>query len=88
MIRTFTEVDIDQGRVTNLKLFYFQEFDKQAAKTVQSFFEEIDSVLFEQNVDGPQYIRKECQEWQSQFPHLRFVFTQKSNAFLGNLVQV
>ena len=53
---------------------FFKEFDKQAAKTVQSFFEEIDSVLFEQNLNGPQYIRKECQEWQFQFPHLRYVF--------------
>ena len=53
--------------------FLLQEFDKQAAKTVQYLFDEIDSVLFEQNSDGPQYIKKECQEWQFQFPHLRFV---------------
>ena len=56
--------------------YSWDEFDKQAAKTVQSFFEEIDSVLFEQNLDGPQYIRKECQEWQFQFPHLRILGRQ------------
>lgn len=56
--------------------YSWDEFDKQAAKTVQSFFEEIDSVLFEHNLDGPQYIRKECQEWQYQFPHLRILGRQ------------
>ncbi|XP_076075186.1 protein FAM149B1-like isoform X2 [Mytilus galloprovincialis] len=53
--------------------YSWDEFDKQAAKQVQSFFEQIDSVLFEQNTDGPTYIKKECQEWQFQFPHLRIL---------------
>lgn len=43
---------------------------------MQYLFDEIDSVLFEQNSDGPQYIKKECQEWQFQFPHLRFVLVK------------
>jgi hypothetical protein len=51
---------------------FFQEFDKQAAKTVQHLFEEIDSVLFEQSRGAPPYIHKECQEWGAQFPHLRY----------------
>lgn len=50
-----------------------QEFDKQAAKTVQNLFDEIDSVLFEQSGGAPPYIHKECQEWGAQFPHLRCV---------------
>lgn len=56
--------------------YSWDEFDKQAAKTVQYLFDEIDSVLFEQNSDGPQYIKKECQEWQFQFPHLRILGRQ------------
>jgi len=51
--------------------FFLQEFDKQAAKTVQYFFDEIDSVLYEQNLEGPLYIRKECKEWNLRFLHLR-----------------
>ena len=53
---------------------FLQEFDKQAAKTVQFFFDQIDSVLYERNVDGPLYIQKECQEWSLRFPHLRYIY--------------
>ncbi|KAJ8321416.1 hypothetical protein KUTeg_001032, partial [Tegillarca granosa] len=56
--------------------YSWDEFDKQAAKKVQYIFEEIDSVLFEQNLEGPLYIQKECQEWGSQFPHLRILGRQ------------
>ena len=52
-------------------LFYFQEFDRQAAKKVQHLFDEIDSVLFEKQSNQAEYIKTECQEWGSQFPHLR-----------------
>ncbi|KAK3089222.1 hypothetical protein FSP39_001872 [Pinctada imbricata] len=55
--------------------YSWDEFDKQAAKTVQFFFDQIDSVLYEQK-DGPQHIRKECQEWEAQFPHLRILGKQ------------
>ena len=49
----------------------FQEFDRQAAKKVQHLFDEIDSVLFEKQSNQAEYIKTECQEWGSQFPHLR-----------------
>lgn len=52
----------------------FQEFDRQAAKTVQNLFDEIDSVLYERR-NQAEYIHKECQEWGSLFPHLRYVCT-------------
>ncbi|XP_062594433.1 protein FAM149B1-like isoform X4 [Saccostrea cucullata] len=56
--------------------YSWDEFDKQAAKTVQHLFEEIDSVLFEQSRGAPPYIHKECQEWGTQFPHLRILGNQ------------
>nr|XP_022314171.1 protein FAM149B1-like isoform X4 [Crassostrea virginica] len=56
--------------------YSWDEFDKQAAKTVQHLFEEIDSVLFEQSGGAPPYIHKECQEWGAQFPHLRILGNQ------------
>ena len=49
----------------------FQEFDRQAAKKVQHLFDEIDSVLFEKQSNQAEYIKTECQEWGSLFPHLR-----------------
>ncbi|KAL5019272.1 hypothetical protein ScPMuIL_004994 [Solemya velum] len=56
--------------------YSWDEFDKCAAQNVQQLFEEIDSVLFEQNIDGPKHIHEECQEWGSQFPHLRILGAQ------------
>ncbi|XP_048759814.1 protein FAM149B1-like isoform X2 [Ostrea edulis] len=56
--------------------YSWDEFDKQAAKKVQHLFEEIDSVLFEQSRGAPPYIHKECQEWGTQFPHLRILGNQ------------
>ncbi|XP_011440184.2 protein FAM149B1-like isoform X3 [Crassostrea angulata] len=56
--------------------YSWDEFDKQAAKTVQNLFDEIDSVLFEQSGGAPPYIHKECQEWGAQFPHLRILGNQ------------
>ncbi|OWF49843.1 protein FAM149B1-like isoform X2 [Mizuhopecten yessoensis] len=56
--------------------YSWDEFDKQAAKTVQCLFDQIDSMLFEQNVEGPSYILKECKEWNLKFPHLRILGSQ------------
>ncbi|KAK3592426.1 hypothetical protein CHS0354_036056 [Potamilus streckersoni] len=56
--------------------YFIDEFDRQAAKTVQALFDEIDSVLFEQSSNRAEYIYNECQEWIFQFPHLRLLGRQ------------
>jgi len=56
---------------------WLQEFDRQAAKKVQRLFDDIDSVLFELRPNQADHsIYKECQEWGTLFPHLRFLFVQ------------
>ncbi|XP_052768509.1 protein FAM149B1-like isoform X2 [Mya arenaria] len=57
--------------------YSWDEFDRQAAKTVQRLFDEIDSVLFElRSNQAEQSIYKECQEWGTLFPHLRVLGRQ------------
>ena len=58
--------------------FYFcshcvllQEFDRQAASTVNQHFEEFESMLFEGPKETVSNVYRECQEWVTQFPHLR-----------------
>ncbi|XP_045212450.2 protein FAM149B1-like isoform X2 [Mercenaria mercenaria] len=55
--------------------YSWDEFDRQAAKTVQNLFDEIDAVLYERR-NQAEYIFKECQEWGSLFPHLRVLGRQ------------
>ncbi|XP_052262715.1 protein FAM149B1-like isoform X3 [Dreissena polymorpha] len=57
--------------------YSWDEFDRQAAKTVQRLFDEIDSVLFELRSNQAEHsIYKECQEWGTLFPHLRVLGRQ------------
>ncbi|XP_076459775.1 protein FAM149B1-like isoform X2 [Babylonia areolata] len=57
--------------------YSLDEFDRQAASTVNQHFEEFESMLFE----GPREtqgssVYRECQEWVTQFPHLRVLGQQ------------
>ncbi|XP_022090530.1 protein FAM149B1-like isoform X2 [Acanthaster planci] len=54
------------------------EFDKQASKTVQRMFQEIDDMLFEgqKNATTSVQLENECKEWNSRFPHLRILGQQ------------
>ncbi|XP_067671336.1 protein FAM149B1-like isoform X1 [Haliotis asinina] len=55
----------------------WDEFDRQAAKTVNQLFDEIERFLFEGSSENPSSIFKECKDWSTHFPHLRVLGTQK-----------
>ncbi|XP_071952633.1 protein FAM149B1-like isoform X2 [Antedon mediterranea] len=55
----------------------YDEFDKQAAKTVRVLFEEIDRLLYEgQKSQSTTQLHTECQQWNLRFPHLRVLGKQ------------
>ncbi|XP_033124487.1 protein FAM149A-like isoform X2 [Anneissia japonica] len=55
----------------------YDEFDKQAAKTVRILFDEIDRLLYEgQKSQSTTQLHTECQQWNLRFPHLRVLGKQ------------
>lgn len=44
-----------------------------ASRHARFLFDEIDSMLYEHQTNGPPYLVKECHEWGTEFPHLRCV---------------
>jgi len=50
-----------------------QDFDKMASRHARFLFDEIDSMLYEHENNGPPHLVKECHEWRTEFPHLRSV---------------
>lgn len=56
------------------------EFDRQASATVKRMFDEIDGMLFEGiPFNGSTQLLSECEEWFTQFPHLRICGHQLLN---------
>lgn len=47
------------------------DFDKMASRHARFLFDEIDSMLYEHENNGPPHLVKECHEWRTEFPHLR-----------------
>ncbi|KAK7507201.1 hypothetical protein BaRGS_00001136 [Batillaria attramentaria] len=56
--------------------YSLDEFDRQAASTVNQHFEEFESLLYEGARDTGSSIHRECQEWSEHFPHLRVLGKQ------------
>ena len=62
------------GEHVDAELFVFcQEFDRQESKKVQELFDAIDVILYENSAAGPSHLCRECSEWTSRFPHLRYL---------------
>ncbi|XP_041362202.1 primary cilium assembly protein FAM149B1-like isoform X2 [Gigantopelta aegis] len=56
--------------------YTWAEFYRQAARTVTQHLDVIEGVLFEGNNESTPDVHQECQEWSSQFPHLRILGRQ------------
>ncbi|XP_076461685.1 protein FAM149B1-like isoform X2 [Babylonia areolata] len=56
--------------------YSMDEFERQAASTVNQHFEEFESMLFEGPRETVSSVYRECQEWVTQFPHIRVLGKQ------------
>ncbi|KAL8579418.1 hypothetical protein ACOMHN_026783 [Nucella lapillus] len=56
--------------------YSMDEFERRAASTVNQHFEEFESMLFEGHRETGTSVYRECQEWVSQFPHIRVLGKQ------------
>jgi len=56
---------------------FCQEFDRHESKKVQELFDAIDLILYENRTSGPLHLCRECCEWTSRFPHLRYLSLTK-----------
>ena len=51
--------------------FFMQEYDRRAAEEIRTLFDNLEMILFENQMRGSSQLLEECRDWVSRFPHLR-----------------